>query len=215
MAAADPVSAVAAPAPAPAPVPPATPPPPPPPAPSLLAKLSGSAAPPPLPPWRDAAASGALTLAGMGLLLGLHYSCAPLRGSGLVLNLGSFGATAVLVYAAPASPLAQPRNVVLGHALSAAVGVGARLALAGAPLPGARPAGAALAVALSVWLMAAAGVAHPPGGATALIAAVGGAEVEALGWAFVGDAALGGALLVLVALLGNNALPWRRYPVWW
>lgn len=151
----------------------------------------------------------------MGLILGLHYSSAPFRDTGLLLNLGSFGATAVLVYAAPAAPLAQPRNVVLGHALSAAVGVAARVALAGAPLPGARPAGAALAVALSVSLMAAFGVTHPPGGATALIAAVGGADVEALGAAFIADAALGGALLVLVALVGNNVLTWRRYPVYW
>jgi len=200
---------------------PSAPPPPPPPLggalPALRAcagKLRGRGAPPPpRAGCLDAAASGALTLIGMGALAGLHFS-AGARAAGLELLVGSFAATAVLVFAAPDAPLAQPRNVLAGHALSAAVGVAVRAAVADSARAGALPAAAALSVALSVWAMAAGGVTHPPGGATALIAVVGGEGVRALGWWYVLNVLAGAAVLVAVALL-NNMLPGRVYPRYW
>jgi len=57
---------------------------------------------------------------------------------------------------------------------------------------------------------------HPPGGATALIAVIGGPKIHALGflYAFV-PAGLGALLLVVIALLINNLSPNRRYPEFW
>lgn len=167
--------------------------------------VEGSKA-PPLPFLHDALVSTALTLGGMGSVLALHY----FSGTSLVLNIGSLGASAVLLYSAPLAPLSQPRNVMIGHGLSALVGVGARILIA----PASVTAAAALAVAVAVGLMAVCGVTHPPGGATALIAVVGGSGVVELGWVFVPNVLLGAAMLVSVALLGNF-VPGRRYPAYW
>ena len=168
--------------------------------------------PPPLPPLLESCTAGALTLLGMGILCGLHYSLPELQRAGLGLAFGSLAASAALLYAAPAAPLAQPRNVVLSHLLCATIGVGARLALADSALPGAVPAAAATAVALSVGAMAALGVQHPAGGGTAFLA-VTSPEVAALGWLFVPSITLGGAVVVGVALRGN--LISRPYPLYW
>lgn len=51
----------------------------------------------------------------------IHYSL--LDGTDLVMIIGSFGASAVLIYGAPKSPLAQPRNLVGGHIISAIIGI--------------------------------------------------------------------------------------------
>jgi len=131
---------------------------------------------------------------------------------GLSMLIGSFGASAVLLYGAPKSPLAQPRNLVGGHVLSALVGVTTRLALPGAP-------GwlvCALAVAAAIALMHATRTLHPPGGATALIAVTGGPKLMALGYVYAVFPVLSGALVMLAcALLANNLAPNRRYPEYW
>jgi len=184
----------------------------------ILGAVRGGGARPPRASCADAGASGALTLLGMGVLAGIQYS-AGARTAGLEMLIGSFAATAVLVYAAPASPLAQPRNVIGGHALSAVLGVAARVVIADSARAGAEPAAAALAVALSVYAMAAAGVTHPPGGATALIAILGGDAVRNLGWWYVLDVLLGASILTAIAIAGNCALhfwmPLRAYPKNW
>lgn len=154
--------------------------------------------------------AGIAALVGIGLLgwLDSHW----LVGTPLLLLIGSFGASAVLVYGAPSSPFAQPRNLLLGQIGSAAIGVAVALYLP-APawlLP-------AVAVALSIMLMQALRAIHPPGGATALIAVIGGPSIQGLGWSYVLlPVALGSVLLLLVALLANNLLRTRPYPQhWW
>jgi CBS-domain-containing membrane protein len=134
-----------------------------------------------------------------------------LDASDLVMIIGSFGASAVLIYGAVKSPLAQPRNLLGGHVLSALIGVTAfklvepNLWLA-----------AALAVAFSIALMHATKTLHPPGGATALIAVISGAKVHNLGYLYVLVPVAAGALVMLaVALLVNNLAPRRRYPEFW
>lgn len=130
---------------------------------------------------------------------------------GLSMLIGSFGASAVLLYGAPKSPLAQPRNLIGGHVLSALVGVTTHLAFPAAGWPS-----CALAVAAAIALMHATKTLHPPGGATALIAVTGGPKLFALGYLYVLFPALTGALvLLLVALLANNLSPRRRYPEYW
>jgi CBS-domain-containing membrane protein len=147
--------------------------------------------------------------AGIGLV-GWMFSALADRLDALIL-IGSFGASAVLLYGAPKSPLAQPRNLVGGHVLSALVGVAVRTML---PEPVWLSAG--LAVATAIALMHLTRTLHPPGGATALIAVTGGAKINALGFGYaLAPAGAGAGLLLAVALLVNNAAKNRRYPEYW
>lgn len=131
--------------------------------------------------------------------------------TGQVLLIGSFGATAVLVYGAVRSPLAQPRNVLGGHVLSALIGVCAEQALGATPWLA-----AAVAVATAIAVMHLTRTLHPPGGATALIAVIGGDSVHSLGYMYaLVPAGLGAVLLLLVALVVNNIPKGRRYPEYW
>ncbi len=127
------------------------------------------------------------------------------------LVIGSFGASAVLVYAAIKSPLAQPRNLLGGHVFSALVGV-ACYKLFGdstwlAP---------AMAVSGAIVVMLLTKTLHPPGGATSLIAVIGGKKIHDLGffYAFV-PAGLGALVLLVVALAVNNLSKDRAYPEYW
>jgi CBS-domain-containing membrane protein len=129
----------------------------------------------------------------------------------MVLIIGSFGASAVLIYGAVKSPLAQPRNLIGGHILSALIGVmsfkllHSHLWLA-----------AAMAVALSIALMHATKTLHPPGGATALIAVIGGPKITDLGFLYaLLPVGTGVVIMLIVALLVNNIPGHRRYPEFW
>lgn len=123
--------------------------------------------------------------------------------------VASVGASAVLVFAVPTSPFAQPWSVVGGYLVSAAAGVLAVHVLPGAGLVPA----IALAAGLAIFGMLALRCLHPPGGAVALFAVLGGEPVRALGWQYVLSPVLANAvLLVAVALLVNNLLPGRHYP---
>ncbi|MGE5155709.1 MAG: HPP family protein [Bdellovibrio bacteriovorus] len=125
--------------------------------------------------------------------------------------IGSMGASAVLVYGAPRSPLAQPRNLVGGHVVSALVGVACHQLLGPTP-----ELAAPLAVGTAIALMQLTKTLHPPGGATALIAVVGGEEIHRLGFFYVlAPVGLGALLLLIVGLLVNNIPSTRRYPESW
>lgn len=139
----------------------------------------------------------------------IHYNI--LDQTGLMLILGSFCASAVLIYGAIRSPLAQPRNLLGGHILSAIVGVAAFQWLGGTPWLA-----AAVAVSLSIALMHLTGTLHPPGGATALIAVIGGESVHSLGYLYVVmPVALGASVMLLVAVIVNNIPATRKYPEFW
>ena len=134
-----------------------------------------------------------------------------LSGSDLSLMIGSFGASAVLLYGAVRSPLAQPRNVIGGHIVSAAVGVLCWQMLHDIP-----DLAAAMAVASAIAAMHFTRTLHPPGGATALIAVIGGDNIHHLGFTYVViPVALGAAILLVIALLINNVPATRRYPEVW
>ncbi len=127
--------------------------------------------------------------------------------------IGSFGASAVLVYGAPMAEFSQPRNLVGGHLFSAIVGVTV-FVLLGSDSILAGP----LAVSLAIVVMHYTRTLHPPGGATALIAIIGGNKVHSLGYAYVlSPVFLGSLLMLLVALVVNNMStnPKRHYPVYW
>jgi CBS domain-containing membrane protein len=125
-----------------------------------------------------------------------------------VFLIGSFGASCVLVYGAIQSPLAQPRNLIGGHVVSAIVGVTVYKFM-----PDVLWLTAPLSVALSIVTMQITKTLHPPGGATALIAVTGSQKITALGYYYVLVPVLSGALiLLLVALVFNNMTKHRRYP---
>jgi len=152
----------------------------------------------------------------LGSFLGILsiYFVGHLQGFQLQDNIflvGSFGASAVLVYGIPASPFAQPRNLVLGHMISAFVGVSCAILIKENTAIA-----AATAVSVAIMLMHLTRSLHPPGGATALIAIIGGSKIHELGYVYVlTPIGLGALLLLLVALLVNNISPHRRYPQYW
>ena len=130
---------------------------------------------------------------------------------GLSLLIGSFGASAVLLYGAVRSPLAQPRNLLGGHVLSALIGVTAHQWLGGTPWLA-----AAVAVSVAIAVMHLTRTLHPPGGATALIAVIGGDSVWRLGYLYaIVPAGLGATVMLVIALLVNNIPKTRKYPEFW
>ena len=134
-----------------------------------------------------------------------------LAGTDLTLMIGSFGASAVLIYGAIHSPLAQPRNLIGGHLVSALIGVACWKLLHAHPWLA-----QSLAVSLAIAAMHATRTLHPPGGATALIAVVGSDDLHARGFGYVLlPVGLGAAILLAVAVLANNLSKTRRYPEIW
>jgi CBS-domain-containing membrane protein len=128
----------------------------------------------------------------------------------LTLIIASFGASAVLIYAAVKSPLAQPRNLIGGHVFSAFVGVACYQLLGGSWYS------AALAVSCAIAVMLLTGTLHPPGGATALLAVTGSAQIHNLGFLYVlAPVGLGALIMLGIALAVNNLSMSRRYPEWW
>ncbi|MDO6744935.1 HPP family protein [Tenacibaculum soleae] len=122
--------------------------------------------------------------------------------------IGSFGATCVLIYGAIQSPLAQPRNLIGGHVLSAIIGV-----TIAKFLPDIIWLTAPLAVSTSIVLMQYTKTLHPPGGATALIAIIGTEKIKTLGYLYILSPVLSGTLILfVVALLINNITKYRSYP---
>jgi CBS domain-containing membrane protein len=123
--------------------------------------------------------------------------------------IGSFGATAVLIYGVINSPLAQPRNLVGGHLISALIGVTIHKLI-----PGETWLAGALAVSASIVLMQITKTLHPPGGATALIANIGSEKITNIGYWYVFSPVLSGVLILLIiALIVNNITSHRSYPL--
>jgi CBS-domain-containing membrane protein len=146
---------------------------------------------------------------GIGAVAIIHFNF--LNKTDLVMVIGSFGASAVLIYGATKSPLAQPRNLVGGHLVSAVIGVTAynlfhdHLWFA-----------SALSVATAIAVMHATKTLHPPGGATALIAVIGSQKIHDLGYLYtIIPAGTGAIIMLVVALLINNISTNRKYPEFW
>lgn len=138
-----------------------------------------------------------------------HYQALHLVDS--LFLVGSFGATAVLLYGVPNSSFSQPRNMVGGHIISAIVGVSCSLLLSAMPALA-----AAMAVSIAILLMHLTRTIHPPGGATAIIAVIGSEEIHRMSYLYVLTPIATGALIMLiVALLVNNISSHRQYPDYW
>jgi CBS-domain-containing membrane protein len=150
-----------------------------------------------------------IAIAGSFFGILLVYLCADyfLRGNAVPLVVASMGASAVLLFAVPHGTLSQPWALVGGQLISALIGVTCAkfIAMPWLAVP--------VAVALAVGAMHYLRCIHPPGGATALVAALGGAQMHALGYGFVITPVLLNVVIILaVAIIFNWIFPWRRYP---
>lgn len=149
--------------------------------------------------WSGLLVTAIGSLAGLGLisLLSVYYR--------LPLLLPSFGASAVLLYASCHVPMAQPRNVIGGHIISALVGVSAFQLLGNSWWV------IAIGVTAAILAMTVTRTLHPPGGATAFVAIYNGQ-----GFGFVlSPVGIGIICLVVIAVLVNNLSSERKYPYYW
>ncbi|MFV1973104.1 MAG: HPP family protein [Thiohalobacterales bacterium] len=143
----------------------------------------------------------------LAILLILVISSRFVDGPDAALIVASMGASAVLLFAAPHGALAQPWNVLGGHLVSAVIGVSCARYIPGTVLA------AAASVGIAIGAMHYLRCIHPPGGATALTAVVGGESLHALGYSYLlTPVLLNVAVILAVAVLFNALFNWRRYP---
>ncbi len=126
---------------------------------------------------------------------------------------GAYGASAILLYDAYQSPLAQPRNVLGAYLVCSFTGVSVRIICGYIGLE--RWTTCAFSIAISVVFMNLTKTVHPPGGACALLAVIGGKGIWDLGFGFIATTMGGAFIMLMVALIGNNLLPTRQYPLYW
>lgn len=166
----------------------------------ILDKVRGNG---PLParPGRWQIAAG---LIGGSLGIGLIAMLAHINN--LPLLMAPFGATCVLLFAAPDTPLAQPRNVIGGHLVSSLVG------LLFLKYAGTSPVEMGLAVGLAIALMQATRTLHAPAGADPLVVMMSGKA----SWSFlVAPVFASAVILVMVAVVVNNVGQNRQWPRYW
>ncbi|KAK4690820.1 CBS domain-containing membrane protein, partial [Lecanoromycetidae sp. Uapishka_2] len=134
----------------------------------------------------------------------------------LIIDTGSNdfkGAAAVLEFNTIESPLAQPRNTIIGHLLASLIGVSiTKLFSLNPDFENLRWLAGALACGLASTVMTLTKTVYPPAGATALLAAV-DPQVEQLGWFLIPLVLLSAVLTLMVSLLINNIQ--RQYPTYW
>ncbi|MDQ1158379.1 CBS domain-containing membrane protein [Sphingomonas sp. SORGH_AS 950] len=150
-------------------------------------------------------------LACLGAVIGIALTilvCGglPPLGPDLPIIVAPLGASAVLVFAVPASPLAQPWSVVGGNVLSTLVGVAMFHAIPSLPLA------AGCAVGGAILVMSLARCLHPPGGAAALTAVIGSQGIHAAGFSFAfAPVAINSIALVALGMFFHRATG-RSYP---
>ncbi len=151
---------------------------------------------------------GESAIAGLGgmIITGLLYL---LHGEFKILPsfIIPFGASAVLVFAAPSAPFSQPRNVILGHLIAAVVGVAVY-----SLFPVTSWWTLLLANGITIFLMVLLKAVHPPAGATPLLPVISG--ISNFTWVLA-PVLTGAIIIVLTGLIYNNLYKKRRYPVYW
>ncbi|KAG9511514.1 HPP-domain-containing protein, partial [Aureobasidium melanogenum] len=152
---------------------------------------------------------------GLAVLTALFGHSEYFIGRGVPIIVASYGASAVLVFGAIESPLAQPRALIFGHFISALIGTCITKLFEFLPesrFQDLRWLAASLSSAIAVVAMQVTETTHPPAGATALLPAT-NEEIRALSWYFLPIVLLSSVLLMAVALINNNIQ--RRYPTFW
>jgi CBS-domain-containing membrane protein len=144
-------------------------------------------------------------LLSIALIAKISIAITGLQGAAMIVP--AMGAAAVLVFAIPHGQLSQPWALFVGNLLSAVVGVACYQWIPNLFFA------AGLAVGLAIVVMHLTRSLHPPGGATALVAVVGGQSIHDLGYQYVLTPILLNLLIIFtVAFVFNNFFHWRRYP---
>jgi len=150
----------------------------------------------------------AATLGGMlgiTLIAFISYQFTGMEGAAMIVP--SMGAAAVLLFAVPHGKLSQPWPLFGGNLISAAIGVSCYQWIPDPFLA------AGLSVGLAIGAMHLCNCIHPPGGATALAAVIGGPQLHELGYGYLLTPILINVIIIfIVAMAFNNLFPWRRYP---
>ncbi|NHF74121.1 HPP family protein [Paracoccus xiamenensis] len=156
-------------------------------------------------PAAEALRAGFGAFLGLLITAGVAFALSPDRWLALYL-IAPFGATAVLVFAAPNSPLAQPWPAIVGNTVSALVAI-TLCRLVPQPLLA-----VPLAVGLAILAMAALRATHPPGGAVAMTVALGAERILPHGMGFALMPVAVGTLTLVIAAAIYASLTGRRYP---
>lgn len=151
--------------------------------------------------------------AGILLVSGLSKYAPGLKQYNPPVIVASLGASAILDYNAIHTPLAQPRNALFGQTFSAIVGVCiSKLFQLNSNFEDLQWVAGAVCCATASLVMGLTNTVHPPGGATAILAAT-NSQIIAMGWIFIPFVILGSVLMLAIALLVNNIQ--RQYPDYW
>ncbi|MDD3467541.1 MAG: HPP family protein [Campylobacterales bacterium] len=142
-----------------------------------------------------------MTLIGASLAILILSFAYPLTGFNIL--LAPFGATCVLLFALPDSPLAQPKNIIFGHLITACIG------LLFFHFFGFTPLSVALSVGVAIAAMRLTSTIHPPAGANPIVIMVGSTS-----WDFLEFVALGSVVLVVCGVLFHR-LSGKMYPKYW
>ena len=148
-------------------------------------------------------------LCGLGALIGLAISSLiswHVLGGFNAWYIAPMGATSVLLFAVSASPLSQPWNVVIGNTIAGVIGVSCALFITEPTLA------FSLAVALTIFLMMSTDSLHPPSGAVAITAVMGGESIHQLGYAFVFYPVLLNSILLLIVAVIYNRMLGKQFP---
>ncbi|MCF7505156.1 MULTISPECIES: HPP family protein [Vibrio] len=144
----------------------------------------------------------------VGGTVGILFLCLLAEQSEVPWLMAPFGATCVLLFAVPTSPLAQPRNIIAGHFISAAVGLIALYGFGDSYLV------MAMAVGSAIMLMQYFRAVHPPAGANPIVIALAG--TSAVDWTFLFTPVLIGSIaLVCIGAMLNNTSAQQKWPLYW
>lgn len=144
----------------------------------------------------------------LGISVTFYISYLLIGLEGAVFLVPSMGAAAVLLFAIPHGALSQPWALFMGNLVSACIGVAVYMLVPNVFIA------AGLAVGLSIGAMHLLNSIHPPGGATALVAVVGGPVIHDLGFMYVLSPVFINVLsMFVIAVVYNSLFDWRRYPI--
>jgi CBS-domain-containing membrane protein len=142
------------------------------------------------------------TVGAMAAISALSYIALSMKG---LMLLGSFGASALLLFALPEAPLSQPRSVIGGH-MSASI-----IALICLAVFGPQWWAVGMATGLGVGFMMLTRTVHPPAGSNAIIV-----FLAKPGWVFLVASTLAGvALLIVMACVYHRTTRRHKYPRYW
>ncbi len=157
-------------------------------------------------PKRESLRAGVGAMLGLAAMMVAALAFSPENWNGLYL-IAPFGACAVLLFAVPNSPLAQPWPTIVGNTVSAVVAI-AVCRLVPDPMFS-----VPLAVAAAITAMALCRATHPPGGAVAMTVALGAEGILPSGFSFALLPVAAGSLILVVVAALYAPLTGRRYPL--